>query len=177
MYCGKGNRHAIIGCMRSFDFLFEAMLGEQPRIQEFVREEGGRGGLSRTQTHHDVSVYRLQYKHYDTYGRCRSVSDKHLRHGGSGYETRGGGGAVWLEGRQCMRSCFKGRGGSVQLSFCRSLSVACALLGRGGGGGSSPIDGPIWIFNELNFNQQIHYTVLPGALVLPYLSRHINSSR
>ena len=41
--------------------------------------------LSHTQTHHDVSVYRL---HYD---RCRSVytvSDKRLRHGGSGYETR-----------------------------------------------------------------------------------------
>ena len=28
---------------------------------------------------HDVSVYRLQYKHY-------TISDKRLRHGGSGYD-------------------------------------------------------------------------------------------
>ena len=47
------------------------------------------------ETHHDVSVYRLSIN-----DRCRSVytvSDKHLRHGGSGYETWGGGGGGWWQ--------------------------------------------------------------------------------
>ena len=86
-----------------------------PGSRNLLWEEGGggRGGLSRTQTHHDVSVYRLQYKHYDTYGRCRSVSDKHLRHGGSGYETGGGGGGggCLTRGATMYEKLFQRKGG------------------------------------------------------------------
>ena len=60
---------------------------------------------------------------------CRSVytvSDKHLRHGGSGYEIRGGGGGG------CAVRLRRGGGGGGAVAY-----------GGGGGGGQSAYDGDV----------------------------------